>query len=158
MFEVTVFVANNYYPTCLKKFAQSVARNLLICIGVGLWTRRSPVHKGWRMESPKSAKRCFLGTLWEVRVHKKKRENPAETGPQRGYQKVRECFSQIAYGGVAGTRTTVHEEQVPSTKMRIILICGGLWVSNKTKERGRSGTHALEGFEAPSPLNPGPEL
>ena len=41
------------------------------------------------------------GTLW-ARVHEPKGENPAETGPQRGSQKVREYFSHDAYGGAGG--------------------------------------------------------
>ena len=79
-FEETVVIANISHPTCLKNLAQPVARNLLICIGVGLWTRRSPVHKGWRMESAKWAQRCFLGPVWEVRVHKKKEKTPRRLG------------------------------------------------------------------------------
>ena len=44
----------------------------------------------------------FLGSPLRSVSTSQNGENPAETGPQRGFQKARECVSRIAYGGAGG--------------------------------------------------------
>ena len=48
---------------------------------------------------PEVGKTVFFRVSSSGPCPQEKRENPAETGPQRGCRKVRECFSQIANGG-----------------------------------------------------------